>query len=127
MRDTSLFDNRFNTVKNVKSFQFVNYDTISKKFTIDFISRQGSRQDLTNCFKNTQENAKGQEQPRHSRNDKWTSTNKYQDITKLQYLHLRHCGLGTKCMDIDTFTSYLPMEEKKSKKRDLWWNVSAES
>ena len=43
-----------------------------KKFTIDFLSRQGSRQDLTNCFKNTQENAKSQEQPRHSRNDKWT-------------------------------------------------------
>ena len=67
MRDTSLFDNRFNTVKNVKSFQFVNYDTISKKFTIDFISRQGSRQDLTNCFKNTQENAKGQEQPKEKK------------------------------------------------------------
>lgn len=31
MRDTSLFDNRFNIVKNVKSFQFVEYDTISKK------------------------------------------------------------------------------------------------
>lgn len=39
-------------------------------------------------------------------------SNKYQDITKLQYLHLRHCGLGTRYMDIDIFTSYLPMEEK---------------
>ena len=36
-------------------------------------------------------------------------SNKYQDITKLQYLHLRHCGLGTRYVDIDIFTSYLPM------------------
>ena len=70
MGDTSLFNNRFNIVKNVKSFQFVEYDIISKKLTIDFLSRQGCRRDLTNCFKNTHENAKGQEQPRHSRNDK---------------------------------------------------------
>lgn len=108
MRDTSLLNNRFNIIKNVKSFQFVKYDIISKKFTIDFLSIQGSRQDLTNCFKNTQENAKGQEQPRHLRNDKRTFTNKCQDITKLQYLHLRHCGLGTRYMDIDIATSYLP-------------------